>query len=217
MVLDQKMNTLKYIAEKYKLNLKDHPPIQIPNVGRNNLADLFCELGFKTGVEIGTERGLYAEVLCKANPKAKLFCIDPWKIYPEYRDIVKQNKMDEIYNEAKSRLSAFNCKLIKKFSLDALKDFADESLDFTYIDGNHEYPYITRDIIEWSKKVRPGGIVVGHDYTTSNQLVSRNQVFWAVNGYMNAYNIRSWFILGTKAEVPGEIRDKPRSWMWIKE
>jgi len=211
------MNTLNYIVSKYNLNLREKPPIQIRNVGRNNLADLFRELGFTTGAEIGTERGLYAETLCKANPKVKLFCIDPWTTYPGYRDILDQNYMKETYNEARDRLSAFNCKFIKAFSVDAVKKFADGSLDFVYIDGNHEYPYITQDMIEWSKKVRPGGIMAGHDYVTSNKSKPRNQVFWAVNGYMAAYNVRPWFVLGSKDVVPGEIRDKPRSWMLVKK
>ena len=48
--------------------------------------------------------------------------------------------------------------------MDAVKDFADKSLDFVFIDGHHGYDYIKEDIREWSKKVRKGGIVSGHDY-----------------------------------------------------
>jgi predicted O-methyltransferase YrrM len=211
------VNTLDYIVKKYKLDLKQKLPIEIPNFGRDGLAGLFAELGFKKGVEIGTERGIYAEIISRANPKATLYCVDPWAAYEGYRDITKVSEAEAIYAEAKKRLSAYpNCQIIRNFSAKALPKFKDASLDFVYIDGNHEYPFITQDLIEWSKKVRVGGIIAGHDYVTSNQPVPRNQVYHAVNGFMAAYNINPWFVLGRKAEVPGEIRDKPRSFMWIK-
>jgi hypothetical protein len=38
--------------------------------------------------------------------------------------------------------------------MDALNDFEDDSLDFVYIDGNHEFPYVAEDLFHWSKKVR---------------------------------------------------------------
>ena len=36
-----------------------------------------------------------------------------------------------------------DCKLIKKLSMKAVRDFEDESLDFVYLDGNHAFEYIT--------------------------------------------------------------------------
>ena len=214
------MNTLDYIVKKYNLNLDQRLPIQIANIGRDNLAELFFELGYRIGVEIGTERGLYAEVLCKANPKLKLYCIDPWSSYPGYREYVPQKKLDACYDEAKTRLSAFNCELVKALSQDALNDFLDESLDFVYIDGNHEFTYITQDLYSWSKKVKPGGIIAGHDYMINKDKPDNRvpcHVLWVVNAFMAAYEIRPWFVVGAKDRVPGEVRDKPRSWFYIKK
>ena len=48
--------------------------------------------------------------------------------------------------------------------MDAVVDVADESLDFVFIDADHKYVSVCEDIREWSKKVRIGGIVSGHDY-----------------------------------------------------
>lgn len=43
------MNTLVYIAQKYGIDLQQkHLPIEIPTIGRDHLAELFCELGYKT-------------------------------------------------------------------------------------------------------------------------------------------------------------------------
>ena len=67
------MDTLAYILNKYNLNGARRLPVEIPDTGRDTLAAIFGELGFKVGVEIGTERGKYAEVLCKSNPGVQLY------------------------------------------------------------------------------------------------------------------------------------------------
>ena len=73
------MNTYQYILKKYNINPGRQYIIEIPNMGRADLAALFAELKFKKGVEVGVEQGLYSEVLLKANPKLHLYSIDPWK------------------------------------------------------------------------------------------------------------------------------------------
>ena len=41
---------------------------------------------------------------------------------------------------------------------------ADGDLDWVFIDANHNYDYVRADIAAWTPKVRPGGIIAGHDY-----------------------------------------------------
>ena len=40
----------------------------------------------------------------------------------------------------------------------------DKSLDFVFIDADHSYSGCLADIKAWTPKVRPGGMVSGHDY-----------------------------------------------------
>ena len=49
-------------------------------------------------------------------------------------------------------------------SVEASKRYADASLDFCFIDANHEYGAVAADIDAWRPKVKPGGIIAGHDY-----------------------------------------------------
>lgn len=213
--------TLQFFAKRYNLNLNQSvQPIEIPNTGRDTLAQLFAVLGFNVGAEVGVERGLYSEVLCKANPTLKLFAIDAWTAYGEYRDHVTQEKLDSIYDEAKKRLQPYHCRLVKGFSTNVVRDFSDNSLDFVYIDGNHEFKHVVEDIAVWSKKVRPGGIVAGHDYikrkTTHKKQEYLMHVIPAVHGYIDAYQIKPLFVLGSKEKKEGQLRDSPRSWFFVK-
>lgn len=211
------MNTLEYILKKFNIMFgrRTPMPIEIPNFGRDNLATLFAELEFKTGAEVGVETGAYSETLLKNNPGLKLYSIDPWKAYIGYQDHTNQDELNSLYKEAKARLALYKSKIIRKFSKNAVKDFADNSLDFVYIDANHSFLNIAHDIIEWSKKVKVGGIVSGHDYVKHRRHMNIH-VKQVVNAYTDAYSIKPWFVLGTYEEIPGQIRDNSRSWMWVK-
>lgn len=49
-------------------------------------------------------------------------------------------------------------------SAGSARQFADSSVDFVFLDADHTYQAIRRDIDAWLPKVRPGGIIAGHDY-----------------------------------------------------
>lgn len=128
---------------------------------RNDLAKLFFERGYTIGAEIGVWKGWYSSVLIRENPNLLLYCIDPWLPYAEQPSRIKNERC---FRETEKRLMPHNVKIIRKTSAVALNDFPDRSLDFVYIDGAHDYENVRHDINEWSKKVRIGGIVAGHDY-----------------------------------------------------
>lgn len=49
-------------------------------------------------------------------------------------------------------------------SWDAASGYADESLDFVFIDAGHEQHEVRKDIDAWRPKVKRGGILAGHDF-----------------------------------------------------
>ena len=46
---------------------------------------------------------------------------------------------------------------------DAASRFATESLDLVFVDGDHSVPGCYADLELWYPKVKPGGILIGHD------------------------------------------------------
>lgn len=212
------MTTLTKIADYFNLNLNQRSPIEIPNTDRwRSFTSLINHLQLTTGAEIGTERAIFAKRLCVTNPQLHLYCVDPWTAYKDYREHVSQSKLDDFYKEAEWRLKPFNATLVRKFSVEASQDFADESLDFVYIDGNHSLLHVVQDLWHWVPKVRKGGIISGHDYIQRINPSYAMHVVEAVNAYTQAFRVQPWFLLGRKDVVEGELRDRPRSFFWVRE
>lgn len=53
---------------------------------------------------------------------------------------------------------------VKKTSIEAARDFADQSLDAVYIDAEHDEDNVRADVKAWTPKIKKGGFVSGHDY-----------------------------------------------------
>lgn len=187
--------------------------IEIPDCGRDDLPEFFREMGFKVGAEIGVEKGELTEALCRSG--LKMYAIDPWLAYEDLKVVVSQQTHDTFYEEAKKRLAPYDCTIIRKTSMEAVKDFEDGSLDFVYIDANHSFKYIAEDICEWSKKVKKGGVISGHDYGESKPFKPLfYDVKFVVHAYAEAMKLNKWFVLGKRFEGK---RDKHRSWFLIKQ
>jgi len=209
------MDTINYILDRYSSRDRMNDPIvELGGLNRELFAHILAKLGLNKGVEIGVEAGIYSEVLCKANPNIDLYCVDSWKAYSGYRDHTSQSVMEDLYWTALKRLSPYRAEFIRKFSMHAVRDFNDNELDFVYIDGNHEFQHVVNDICEWTKKVRPGGIVAGHDYIRRKNNGYLMHVIPAVHAYCDAYDIKPLFVLGKKYD--DGPRDKVRSWFFVK-
>lgn len=172
-----------HLSNKTRANL---PFCSGQRYNRNHLAELYNELGFTKGAEIGVRRGRYSEILCKANPKLHLYCIDPWMCH---ENKYPQDKQDEIYDYAVERLAAYNTTIIRKTSMDALAEIKDDSIDFVFIDGNHHFDWVMMDLIHWTKKVKKGGIISVHDVYNGEVGVVK-----AVEAYTHSHNIVPWYI-----------------------
>lgn len=197
------VDTMKWIRRHLNPG-KQLGPVYLERFTRKNLAKMFKHLGFKTGAEIGVAGGKFSQVMCEMNPGVKLLCVDTWQVYSGNRRGGPQEQHDRNYQLAQERLAQYDATLIPGFSMDIVKDVPLESLDFVYIDANHAFDYVMMDIIEWAKRVRKGGIVSGHDLYKFRDA----GVVEAVNAYVDAHNIKEWFITSERKE---------KSWFWVKK
>ena len=146
---------------------QDQPGIQ----RREFLPHLLNQLGLVgVGAEIGVKEGKFSERILRHWQGNVLYSIDPWREFPsaEYVDVsnVSQSQQDGLYKKTIRRLMPFERRSIiwRMTSREAAELLPESGLDFCYIDADHSYQGVRDDIRMWYPKVRPGGILAGHDY-----------------------------------------------------
>jgi len=114
------------------------------------------------GVEVGTSAGKNAcEVLDEWKEITKLYCIDYYPTYSDFKSIDAQQTM--LYHAITNFIKQPKIYLIIEPSTIACNKFESESVDFVYIDANHSYSFVKEDISAWLPKVKKGGVIGGHD------------------------------------------------------
>ena len=119
---------------------------------------------YGSGAEIGVLYGDTSFHLLNEIPNLNLYSVDPYLPYDE-PDRTAQH-MEKYEADARSRLSQFGARsiMMKCTSIEAAPAITDKSLDFVFIDAQHTYEACKEDIETWFPKVRPGGLITGHDY-----------------------------------------------------
>ena len=120
------------------------------------------------GVEVGVWEGQNALRIVNNVNLIKLYLVDPWHSYDRNKDLfipdspkdheLRYQKVKQLFENNK------NVEIIRKTSEDASKDFDDNSLDFVYLDGDHSYEYMRKDLEVWYPKVKLNGVLCGDDY-----------------------------------------------------
>ncbi len=137
-------------------------------------------------IEVGTFLGKSAAYMAdriKASGKElNFYCVDSWdeKDYDQWWIGVKDDPpnpwpceelhgktlheafwycMEKVGNELQT--------VIRKPSVEAARMFVGDSVRFVFIDANHSHSAVLSDIQAWWYKIRPGGILAGHDYGVS--------------------------------------------------
>jgi hypothetical protein len=196
-------------------------PFMIPDANRMDLPEFCLQMGYKVGVEIGVDKAKYLKHWLSSG--LKMYGVDPWRYYGDYAHPRGQERLDFLYKHSSGVVAEFGdkCTLIRKTSMEAVEDFEDESIDFVYIDGHHGFKYVAEDIWEWTKKVKKGGMISGHDFALTKHQEIKDP--WILNvkhvviAWTECFGIDNWYVIGAQEAVEGEKRDTFRSWFWIKK
>lgn len=120
------------------------------------------------GAEIGCANGRTTEYLLRHNATLKLFAVDLWQPVPAEVGGGRQYKnwdFDRITQLFHSRTKPYanRMEVLCGVSWEMADLVRDNSLDFIFIDADHEYESVVKDIKAWTPKLKPGGFVTGHD------------------------------------------------------
>jgi hypothetical protein len=129
------------------------------------------------GAEIGVHHGDFSQVILDVAAPVQLHLIDPWRhessaIYQDawYGGQAErgQVEMDERYAGVLDRfaasIAAQRVIIHRGQSDEVIAALPDDSLDWVYIDGNHLYEFVAKDLALSLRKVRRGGLISGDDY-----------------------------------------------------
>jgi predicted O-methyltransferase YrrM len=158
------------LADKARLERRWHERLpkkmeSVPSaIGLGNLLSEDAEM---VGLEIGTEDGTSTEFLLNKFSKLKLFGVDPYDSYRDWDSVqmLKQHRQ-KTFEKFLIKMQKYGSRYthIPATSDQAVEDFKNESLDFIFIDGDHSYEQVAKDLRNYYSKVKLGGVFSGHDY-----------------------------------------------------
>ncbi len=125
------------------------------------------------GVEIGVCRGHSALAILEHGVRF-LYLVDPWSYYDGIESgtdvdvaTLKCNA-EEDHKNCLFRLAAYQNRFaIFRMPSAEAERYIPNNLDFVWVDGNHRYEWVKSDLEYYWPKIKPDGVLCGHDYTNS--------------------------------------------------
>lgn len=123
-------------------------------------------------VEIGCGFGESTEIF--SNYFSEVHAIDPW-LRLVGTELVPLKEAENAFDVMQRR----HQNIIKLKGIDTLylDRFPSSSLDFIYIDAEHDYVSVKKQINDWWSKVRKFGVIGGHDYNIGGVEKAVNEIF----------------------------------------
>lgn len=140
----------------------------------------------RRGAEIGVKEGRFISHMLQKFPDLIMCAVDPWEDQPEGNESYIGWDWNSIYSQYREKIKPYNGRVreYRMYSEDAAELIEDASLDFVFIDAQHDYKSVKQDIQFWISKVKPGGLLCGHDHDNNFPGVKR-----AVSESFDAYKV----------------------------
>lgn len=178
------------------------------NLPNRNFLPLFVSRDRPKVIEIGVEFGGYTDAYYDhiTSLGGHIWLLDLWQTEgnDEYFS-ARKGQVEKGYEEIKKKYGdKNNVTLIKGNAFEKHKDFEEEYFDWIYIDCDHTYKGISKNIEVWFPKLKTGGIFSGHDYDPdpNNEFFDHMEINRAVNksfgkrgfGLTGETHYKSWFL-----------------------
>jgi len=132
------------------------------------LRDIINERGYKIGAEVGSHTGTTTKHILFHCNDLHLYAVDLWGPVPDevgggtqYKSYdFKKNK--KRFNEAVGPFLD-RVTVLRGLSWEMAEEVEDGTLDFVFLDADHEYESVVKDIRAWTPKLKSGGMLCGHD------------------------------------------------------
>ena len=161
---DNFMNSYKTVLRS--ASLKSQTLVLGPEyalASRQQFPEYLHGLGLRgTGIEIGVYEGEFAASFISRWQGQSYHGVDPHDVY--------ENVLHSLPLKSEPRWHFH-----QKRDYQILDEFEDQSLDYVYIDSVHTYKWVSTTIEKWIKKIRPGGMISGHDFCCADHANYENE------------------------------------------
>lgn len=121
------------------------------------------DLTAPVGVEVGVWQGEMSRHLLRLRKDMRLHMVDDWACRADRTVRHMERAMGRAVDA--TAFASDRRRIVRTTSRGAAGRTPDASLDFVFIDADHSYECVSADIEAWLPKVRPGGLLSGHDYS----------------------------------------------------
>jgi len=160
--------------------------VPMDQVSANGLLPYVTALGDNlVGCELGVCLAYTLRYFLDQTTKiSKVYAIDAYQPFMDHWGMVTQEMVDRWKNYATALLTPYQDRVImlEMDSVAAAEHIADAELDYIFIDGDHSYDAVCKDLRAYWSKVKPGGIFAGHDWNLPD-------VYRAVTDFRTEYGI----------------------------
>lgn len=157
---------------------------------RNDLGDILNDLSLTSGVELGVQRGRFADATLRKWKSCKRYVlVDLWEHQSNYNDSANYNTsiQDKFKTEALNRMKKFQprtqIEVCHDYTTNCAAKYArsGDKFDYIYVDARHDYKGVLQDLNTWYPLLRPGGVLAGHDYVEQNEGPRSTGQDWTMN------------------------------------
>lgn len=162
--------------------------------------------------EVGVYRGDFSETVLNICAPEEYLLIDSWtweiqehkpfgdtpenfagfagKIHWEHFGDDPNGVQEKNYEYVKGRFAGIPAvKVIRAMSVEAIQMLPDRHFDVMYIDANHQYEYVLRDMMEARNKLKLGGLMLMNDFYEGPGGAEQNLgVIGAVNAFVKRHD-----------------------------
>ena len=133
--------------------------------------------------EIGVAQGDFSQLIWQTCEPKELHLIDAWNSN-RFPLPFKASVRDRFLPEAKEG----RIHIHRSLSVDAARNFPDAYFDWVYIDTDHSYSTTLAELLAYAPKIKPDGLIAGHDYCMGNWVTSyRYGVIEAVHEFCGTH------------------------------
>lgn len=118
-------------------------------------------------VELGVAEGNFSQYILQAWNPSLHYAVDFWGTLATTGD----GAFDQLWHNMnyhtmlwKTHNYAERLKVLRGVTWQMSQHVPDGSCDIVYIDAGHSYEDVKRDLEAWIPKVKPGGVIAGHDF-----------------------------------------------------